>query len=156
MPSVSEMLALGWGDPDSPDFYSTHIVTIQPVKGVTLHVHRAAAPIFTELTRGLQRLGAKLPQRADDWSYSNRDVRGYPGSKSFHAWGLAIDLDATENPMGSHSTSFPVDKTRDLVAGLRFVEWGYEWQDSRPDPMHFQIAGQKANVKAYGTRLLKR
>jgi hypothetical protein len=149
------MLALGWGDPDAPNFYADHIVTINPIKGVTLHVHRVAAPIFIELTRGLQRLGAKLPQRADDWSFANRDIRGYPGQKSFHAWGLAIDLDATENPMGSARTSFPVAKTRELVDGLRFVEWGFEW-DSRPDPMHFEIHGQKSIVKAYGTRLLKR
>lgn len=152
MPSKFEMERLGWGDPDAADFYAKHIKTIKPIPGITLRVHRAAAPIFTELVRELQRMGAKLPAKADDWSYANRDIRGYPGIKSYHAWGLAIDLDATENPMGVKRTTFPIWRTRQLVESLRFVTWGYEWT-TRPDAMHFEIHGTRQAVKTFGRKM---
>lgn len=155
MPSISEMQRLGWGNPDDADFVSKHIITIKPVKGMSLRVHRAAAPIFAELCKGIDALGAKLPAKFDDWGYANRDIRGYPGHKSYHAWGLAIDLDATENVLGNSKTTFPVAKTRLIVEKLRFVTWGYEWQDSRPDPMHFEIHGTKDAVKSFGAKLKK-
>jgi hypothetical protein len=149
MPTIPEMQRLGWGNPDDPDFRERYIVTIVPVKGVPLYVHRAAAPLFEELTRCLQQYGAKLHTRDDDWSYANRDIRGYDGVKSYHAWGLAIDLDATENVMGNDETTFPVWRTRQLVDDLRFIAWGYEWQ-TRPDPMHFEIHGSREAVKRFG------
>ena len=156
MPTIPEMQRLGWGNPDDPDFRAKHIVTIKPVKGIQLYVHRAAAPIFKELIQGIEKNGAKLAERRDDWSYLNKGIEGYPSYiKSYHAWGLAIDLDATEQPMGQPKTTFPVWKTRQLVDSLRFVEWGYEWQDSRPDPMHFEIRGSKAAVKRFSRTLRK-
>ena len=107
----------------------------------------------SQLVRRIEENGAKLPAKFDDWGYANRDIRGYPGHKSYHAWGLAIDLDATENVLGSSKTTFPVFKTRAIVEDLRFVTWGYEWQDSRPDPMHFEIHGTKDAVKRFGRTL---
>lgn len=153
MPTIPEMMRLGWGNPDEPDFRERHIITIVPVKGVPLYVHRAAAPIFEELAKSLDHYGARLNLRDDDWSYANRDIRGVTGVKSYHAWGLAIDLDATENPMGASTTTFPVWRTRRLVDDLRFVTWGYEWQDGRPDPMHFEIHGSRESVKRFGRSL---
>lgn len=155
MPTIPEMMRLGWGNPDSPDFRERYIVTITPVKGVPLYVHRAAAPLFEELVKGIEKNGAALRQRADDWSYLNKGIEGYPAIyKSYHAWGLAIDLDATENPMGNPNTSFPVFKTRALVDDLKYVTWGYEWQSTRPDPMHFEIHGTRRQVKRFGRSLV--
>lgn len=157
MPTIQEMERLGWGNPNSPTFREDHIVTIKPVKGLTLYVHRAAAPIFKELVQGIEKMGAKLPARMDDWSYLNKGIEGYPSYiKSYHAWGLAIDLDATEQPMGQPHTTFPVWKTRQLVDELRFVTWGYEWQSTRPDPMHFEVHGSRTAVKAFSAKLKKR
>ena len=154
MPTIASMQALGWDNPNATDFRERHIVTIEPIKGLHLYVHRAAAPIFTHLVKGMEENGAKLRQRADDWSYLNKGIEGYPSIyKSYHAWGLAIDLDATENPMGNPNTSFPVFRTRQLVDDLRYVVWGYEWQSSRPDPMHFEIHGHRRQVKGFGRRL---
>ena len=152
MPTIAEMSRLGWGNPDDPDFRASYIITIEPVKGVPLYVHRAAAPLFWELAKGLEHFGARLNQRNDDWSYANRDIRGYVGVKSYHAWGLAIDLDATENPMGVSTTSFPIWRARHLVEDLRFITWGYEW-DVRPDPMHFEVHGSRQSVKDFAQRL---
>lgn len=148
------MEALGWENPDAAGFYLKHIVSIEPVNGVKLYVHHAAAPIFRELARGLEKLGANLPARRDDWSYDKKGIEGYPPQyKSYHAWGLACDFNATQNVMGSPHTSFPVAKTRELVKSLRFVVWGYEWQSTRPDPMHFEIRGTKDEVKAFSAHL---
>jgi hypothetical protein len=154
MPTIPEMQRLGWGDPNASSFRSDFIVTIKPVRGIELYVHRAAAPIFKELVQGLEVLGANLAQRHDDWSYLNKGIEGYPDYiRSYHAWGLAIDLDATEQPMGQPHTTFPVAKTRTLVESLRYVVWGYEWQSTRPDPMHFEVHGTRRQVKRFSRHL---
>lgn len=53
---------------------------------------------------------------------------------SYHAWGIAIDLNRSQNPEGLPSHQDPR-----LVETL--VRWGFRWGGiwSRPDPMHFEL-----------------
>lgn len=55
---------------------------------------------------------------------------------SYHAWGIAIDLNRTENPEGGANHQDP----RLIEA---FARWGFRWggQFYPPDPMHFELAG---------------
>lgn len=55
---------------------------------------------------------------------------------SYHAWGIAIDLNRNENPLGGPSRQDPR-----LVA--TFEQWGFRWGGLfyPPDPMHFELAG---------------
>lgn len=73
--------------------------------------------------------------RTFDGCYEVRDVRGAPGQVSTHAYALAIDLNAAENPLGG-----PVKFSPAFVAC--FKDAGFKWGGDfhRVDGMHFQLA----------------
>jgi hypothetical protein len=53
---------------------------------------------------------------------------------SMHAFGLAIDLNVSDNPLGSGGNMDP------RIVEI-FESWGFEWGGlwARPDPMHFEL-----------------
>ena len=53
---------------------------------------------------------------------------------SYHAFGLAIDIDAATNPRGTRGTMDP------RIVSI-FSQWGFEWGGTwnYTDPMHFQL-----------------
>lgn len=132
----------GWGDPDDPTF-RLNIVGVQ-AGGITVWLHRSVADVFRYLNTMLARK-YNLAGFADDWGYCNRDIRGRPGVKSNHAWGLAEDADASANPM---TTDLKVHHTfvRQVVDpilapfGGRLV-WGGEYAGPRLDYMHYEYVG---------------
>lgn len=142
MPTVPEMERIGWEDPGAPGSkeaaeYKSKWIRGFTEGGRTFYVHKDVIPLFRALILMMDKNGVDIDKGVlDDWSYNNRDIRGYPGFKSMHSWGLAIDIDATKNALGSHSTSFPVAKT-DKAADDCSLTWGYNWT-TRPDPMHFE------------------
>lgn len=150
MPTVIEMERLGWDDPGAPGSKEATAFKAKYIRdftagGRTFHVHDAARPLFHALIIMMGRNGVDIDAGIlDDWSYVNRDIRGYPGSKSMHSWGLAIDIDATKNALGSTTTSFPVEKTRKAAAACS-LDWGYDWT-SRKDPMHFEFRKARSEV----------
>lgn len=126
-----------YGRPDAPAFRSRHITTIDFL-GRAMFVHEKAAPHFLRLERLFE---ARAPEYAaavalgevDDWSYANRAIRGERSRKSNHAFGLAIDVNALTNVLGT-----PGDMPEEVVRQWEVEggEWGGDW--SRPDPMHFE------------------
>jgi hypothetical protein len=139
MPTKETLAAWGYGDPDSPTYRTDHVVTFSEA-GITLNVHRGLVPCFRYLVRRLHRSGVNFARVHDDWSYLNKGIEGYPPIyKSWHSVGGAIDLNATQNVMGNPTTSFPIERTRRIVTRCGLT-WGYEWQTTRPDPMHFEVA----------------
>ena len=66
--------------------------------------------------------------------YQWRAVRGAK-SLSRHCWGIAVDLDVRDNPMGSMGKTHQF--VRDAFAAQGFM-WGGLFE--RPDPMHFEFA----------------
>ena len=134
-----------YGDPDARRFEDRHIVRIDFL-GRAMFVHRAAAPHFLRLERLFE---ARAPEYAaavatgqlDDWSYLNRSIRG-GREKSNHAFGLALDINALANPVGTEG-----DMPAEVVAQWE-VEggaWGGDW--SPPDPMHFETRLTPAEIK---------
>ena len=125
-----------YGDPDKARFEKRNIVEIDFL-GRTMFVHRAASRHFLRLARLFE---ARAPEYAaavalgelDDWSYENRAVRGEE-NKSNHAFGLAVDVNALANPLGTVG-DMPEEVVRQWEA--EGGEWGGDW--SRPDPMHFE------------------
>jgi hypothetical protein len=132
----------GWGNPDRD--VASHIARIE-AGGVAVSVHEGVADIFRYLLTSLARV-YDLAGFADDWGYCNRDIRGRPGVKSNHSWGLALDLDATVNPMtkdlqAGHEFARPVVDPILAHFGGRLV-WGGEYASARKDYMHFEyVAG---------------
>ena len=125
-----------FGNPDLPGFKRRNIVEIEFL-GRAMFVHRGTSRHFLRLERLFE---ARAPEYAaavslgelDDWSYENRDVRG-ADSKSSHAFGIAVDINALANPLGT-TGDMPEDVVRQWEA--EGGEWGGDW--SRPDPMHFE------------------
>jgi hypothetical protein len=122
-----------------PGFVRRHIVTRRvPVLG-TVTCHRAMLPAlraaFTELARrGLARL-----VDPGDYAgcYAPRRIR--PGGPlSLHAWGLAVDLNASANPYGGRSRQDP--RLIRIMVRHGFT-WGGDWPTIR-DPMHFEYRGR--------------
>lgn len=143
----------GWGDPDAPGYRQRNIVTIR-AGGIALAVHREVAPLFESFCDEIVARGYRLDGVADDWGYANRDVRGRPGVKSNHSWGLAIDINATTNPMtarhpdhanqpGHDGRGTHTDMPRWVVecAERHGLYWGGNYGSSRADAMHFEFLG---------------
>jgi hypothetical protein len=73
-----------------------------------------------------------------DGCFNIRNKRG-GSSLSLHAWGLAIDTNATGNRQGQTPTMSPALVRAFKDAGF---EWGGDW--NKPDGMHFQLAAWPA------------
>jgi len=125
-----------YGNPEAPSYRRRNIVQIEFL-GRAMFVHRKAQRHFLRLERLFE---ARAPDYAatvasgelDDWSYLNRDVRGGT-QRSNHAFGLAVDINALSNPLGTEGDIPP-----DVVQGWKAEGggWGGDW--SRSDPMHFE------------------
>jgi hypothetical protein len=145
-----------WG-PGWPADNRPKIVTVVSGKGgLRLPVRREIAPLVAGLVRDLERARGK-PFRSDwSWGYANRAIRG-TNTPSNHSWGLAVDLDAPQNPYLSrdiHRAAHPLRKSFPGGLVLRSTmpdkvvaianEWGFGWggrYPTRPDPMHFEFMG---------------
>jgi hypothetical protein len=75
----------------------------------------------------------------DDWGYAFRMVRGSTDRLSCHASGTAIDLNATQHPLGAIGT-FSADKVPMIraLAKKYGLAWGGDYRN-RKDEMHFEI-----------------
>lgn len=161
MPAVRDQFILGFVSPGPPLseaealWRAKHLRKVEAVPVVkTLWVHKSVLSVMGALVLFLQRDGNGLGERVDDWGFANRDIRGFPGSKSYHAWGLAIDVDATENPMGVRNTSFLHRARVRRVCALLGLRWGLDYS-GRPDAMHFEFTGSRARARWLRSRLTK-
>lgn len=111
--------------------------------GISIPAHKRIAPIVSWLLAETVRRGYDLDGTRDDWGYANRPIRGTQ-RPSNHSWGLAVDLNATANPMQS---KLKTDMPRWMV-GL-WKSHGFDWggdYDGRKDAMHFEFAGTPADA----------
>ncbi|MGS0685518.1 M15 family metallopeptidase [Nakamurella sp. GG22] len=75
--------------------------------------------------------------------FENRNNVNSPGMVSFHAYGLALDINFDRNPNGADPASLsgqyviPAGAARTAAARWG-MEWGGDWSGT-PDPMHFEI-----------------
>jgi hypothetical protein len=124
--------------------------TIQPDAGwVAANIRTGSVPILGTVTchrlmfkqlRGalaeIQARGLANKIHSADGCYVPRFIERNPhNSISLHTWGIAIDINAAENPINHASTQDP------RVVQI-FKKWGYTWGgdwSSPKDPMHFQI-----------------
>jgi D-alanyl-D-alanine carboxypeptidase len=122
-----------------PAFLRRHIVTRSvPILGsVTCH-RQMIRPLRAALGE-LARRGLSGLVDAGDYAgcYAPRRIQAR-GQLSLHAWGVAIDINASANPFMGRSRQDPR-----LVRTLQRhgFTWGGEWP-TRPDPMHFELRGR--------------
>jgi len=136
VPGTPDWALEHYGNAYKQGFLRRKIVEIEFL-GRSMFVHRGTRRHFLRLERLFE---ARAPDYAaavaagelDDWSYENRNVRG-SGLKSNHAFGIAIDINALANPLGT-AGDMPEEVVRQWEA--EGGEWGGDWD--RPDPMHFE------------------
>jgi hypothetical protein len=142
----------GWGKPcPKDDIIEIHAGDVS----YGLRVHKKVAYIFTAFINELVERGYSLDndQQRDDWGYACRKIKNST-SWSNHAWGLAVDINALDNPRQSPlRTDMPswVKEAGPLKAkyGLR---WGGTFS-STPDPMHFEFMGTPAEADKITAKL---
>lgn len=87
--------------------------------------------------------GEMIPYRfRNPSSFNWRSIRG-GSSRSYHSWGVAIDLNPGTNGMGRQG-DMPM-KVVEIFEGLGFF-WGGRWKGVRRDPMHFEFKGAPMEV----------
>ena len=99
----------------------------------TVFCHRAIAPKIAAIFAALRGQGHESLVRSYDGCFVHRDTRGVP-HLSIHAWGLAIDLNAYEFPLGS-------TKRQDPILIRAFAAYGFFYGGNfkhRLDPMHWE------------------
>lgn len=77
----------------------------------------------------------------DDWGYAYRAIRGYVTGLSNHSSGTAVDLNATDHPLGREDTftdaeEAQIEKFLHRYSGC--VRWGGDYR-GRKDEMHFEL-----------------
>lgn len=92
----------------------------------------------------------------DDWAYAFRPIRGHSSTLSNHASGTAIDLNATDHPLGAEHTftaaeSAAIRRRLELYDGC--IRWGGDYQ-GRIDAMHFELDRPLADCERVARALL--
>lgn len=82
--------------------------------------------------------------------YNCRDIRS-TGKASFHAYGLAVDINAGAHPYGASGTftSGELASLEKLLSSFPQITWGGTW--STPDEMHFQWGGSGSGFPSLGS-----
>jgi hypothetical protein len=146
----------GWGPPCPQD--DTMVIHAGDVS-YGFRVHKRVARIFTAFIDELVERGYTLkndPQR-DDWGYACRHIDNDPHRPwSNHAWGLAVDINALDNPNQLPLTTDMPSWVKE--AGPLKKKYGLRWggtYSGTPDPMHFEFMGTPDEADRITARLAK-
>lgn len=100
------------------------------------YCHKLMGDPLIEALRNV--IAAGLAKELIEWGgvYNFRKQRG-GNALSLHSWGLAVDLNPDQNPMGRPPKFTPAFVECFKRAGF---DWGGEFRGARVDGMHFQLA----------------
>lgn len=91
----------------------------------------------------------------DDWGYAYRPVRGYSTAWSDHAGGTALDLNASQHPLGEHTfTAKEHAQVEALLLRYDGALYGGLNFHHRVDEMHFGCKGEYVHLEHVARRLL--
>jgi len=128
-----------YGDPRDSNWKAENITTITTKSGAKIQVNKQDAASFQGLIGDLEDRGYVI-KPGDTGGYNLRNITG-GNTLSYHAFGAAIDINATANPYsnapggGVLKTNLPPDVSD--MAKKWGLQWGGDWS-SLKDPMHFQ------------------
>lgn len=106
-----------------------------PSKSATgIRCHKFIAPLLEAVFADIVAKGLRQSVKTYGGCYNWRMKRGAT-KPSTHSWGIAIDLNARTNAMGTAGDMDP--HLVALFEGCGFV-WGGRWSGRSKDPMHFQ------------------
>lgn len=150
MPSINGFDVVPYGSPK----LKTYVV---PGTTTKLSVRAEVAPLLIGFAADFNTHVEKLDGKSS-WGHAPRKIAG-SDSWSFHAPGIAIDLNANAHPMGKRGTfsTSEVAAIRALLTKYRFqgqsiFRWGGDYK-SKADDMHFEIIVARATALAAVTAL---
>ena len=129
----------GWPASKDPAEIGIQSYTV-PGTNIKLRCAETVAPLLIGFAAEFHALIEPINEGGlDDWGYAFRMVRGSTDRLSCHASGTAIDLNATQHPLGAIGT-FPADKVPMIraLAKKYGLAWGGDYRN-RKDEMHFEI-----------------
>ena len=119
----------------SPAWVRENIRTVKlPVLG-EFRCHRLVIPLVRGVLEELTRRGLTHEINSFAGCYSPRFANRDPGAGlSHHAWGIALDINVPENPLGA-------EPNMDRRVVEVFERWGFTWGGRWlvPDGMHFEF-----------------
>ena len=100
----------------------------------SIYVNRDMVAPLARAFRNIKDRGLEDQIHSWDGAFNIRNKRGLK-SKSLHSWGLAVDINAAENPLGKAPAM-----SREMVNAWKDAgfDWGGDWS-GRKDGMHFQL-----------------
>jgi hypothetical protein len=120
-----------------------------PGTNIKLACAKAVAPLLVGFAAEFHELIEPIDEGSlDDWGYCFRQVRGSTENLSNHSSGTAIDLNATQHPLGKVGT-FPAEKVPMIraLAKKYGLLWGGDYRN-RKDEMHFEVTLTPAKAAA--------
>lgn len=137
----------GWGPGWSSNDQTCSVVRekIVPDPIFAGGVHRRIKRLVVLLSAEIEKRGYHF-QDPGCWGFGCRGTKGGSGdTPSFHSWGLALDVNAPQNPMNfddpaaAFAASDIAQHNKWLVRLMR--EYGFFWLGNVGDPMHFSFCG---------------
>jgi hypothetical protein len=127
-----------WIQPD-PAWLRRNIVSRRvPVLGMVTCHRRMIPALRRAMAEVVRRRLTRLVDPGDyAGCYAPRRIPG-SGTLSLHAWGLAVDLNASDNPQGSRPRQ---DRRLVNIMDRHGFSWGGDWP-TVPDGMHFEFHGE--------------
>ena len=123
----------GTGISDDPEWQKENLLTIESGNGQSWQVNKLAAAAFQGFLTELESTGYGIKSSG---GFNYRPIRGSKtGKLSEHGKGLAIDLNAETNGLGSETTDLPPNVSE--IAAKYGLKWGGDFK-GRKDPMHFE------------------
>jgi hypothetical protein len=142
---INGFSAVDYGDPA----LATYTV---PGTSVRVSLRKETAPLFLALMSAWNKEVETLDPKSV-WGHAYRAVRGST-STSFHACGIAVDLNANQHPLGKHPTFTATElaHARTVLARFKYAgqflfRWGYDYS-GRKDDMHVELIVSRATALA--------
>lgn len=128
----------GWGARNIVLFDLPYPLLYGGTRVTRARCHKLAVDNFVKAFTDLHAAGLAHQNCTDKYGgiYQIRSVRGVPSRPSLHSFGIAIDMDPADFPLGSHKRM--PQNVVDIWKAAGFF-YGGDFQ-GRPDPMHFQLA----------------
>ena len=112
--------------------------------GVRVEIAELVTRLVKETDMRGYRFGRPNDASYGCWGFACRPIRG-SNSPSNHSWGLAVDINAPTNPMGSTLITDMPGWMPDLWNAYGF-RWGGDYKN-RPDAMHYEFLGTVADAQ---------
>jgi len=131
-----------WPASPNPDALGAEWMEVPTVPNRKFLVVKVAHPLFKYLIRRFDAEVDPLPGGVmDEWSFNYRLGRATT-ALSCHASATAVDLDATQFPMGrTNMTARQRASVRSILGALRSqFRWGGDFNPGYEDEMHFELA----------------